>query len=100
MNQDPNVLTDIVAYHVVFGHFQNVTDYPNTTIGRTALGDPSVVMLEGNKNQVVAWARRSDDQVHVLNQKYVQFKVFLSLLDSTSCEQSNRRSPYPATNQL
>jgi len=45
-----------------------VTNYPNTTIGRTALGDPSVVMLEGNKNQVVAWARREDGQVHVLNQ--------------------------------
>jgi len=68
VTQDPNALTDLVAYHVVFGHFQNVTDYPNTTIGRTALGDPSVVMLEGGKNQVVAWARRSDGQVHVLNQ--------------------------------
>jgi uncharacterized surface protein with fasciclin (FAS1) repeats len=65
---DPNAITDVVAYHVVFGHFKNVTDYPNTTIGRTALGDPSVVMLEGNKNQVVAWARRSDGLVHVLNQ--------------------------------
>jgi len=68
INSDPDALTNVVAYHVVFGHFQNVTDYPNTTIGRTALGDPSVVMLEGNKNQVVAWARRGDGQVHVLNQ--------------------------------
>lgn len=66
--QDPNALVDIVAYHVVFGHFTNVTDYPNTTIGRTALGDPNVVMLEGNKDQVVAWAKREDGQVHVLNQ--------------------------------
>ncbi|KAF9643665.1 FAS1 domain-containing protein [Thelephora ganbajun] len=66
--QDPNVLTDVVAYHVVFGHFPNVTDYPNTTIGRTSLEDSSVVMLEGNKSQVVAWARREDGQVHVLNQ--------------------------------
>lgn len=64
-------MTNIVAYHVVFGHFNNVTDYPNTTIGRSALGNTSVVMLEGNKNQVVAWARRNDGQVHVLNQKYV-----------------------------
>jgi len=68
VTQDPNSLTDVVAYHVVFGHFKNVTDYPNTTIGRTTLGDSSVVMLEGNKDQVVAWARRSDGQVHVLNQ--------------------------------
>jgi uncharacterized surface protein with fasciclin (FAS1) repeats len=69
INQDPSALANMVEYHVVFGHFQNVTDYPNTTIGRTALGDSSVVMLEGNKNQVVAWARRGDDQVHVLNQQ-------------------------------
>lgn len=68
VTQDPNALVDIIAYHIVFGHFNNVTNYPNTTIGRTALGDPSVVMLEGNKNQVVAWARREDGQVHVLNQ--------------------------------
>lgn len=68
VTQDPNSLADIIAYHVVFGHFSNVTNYPNTTIGRTALGDPNVVMLEGNKNQVVAWARREDGQVHVLNQ--------------------------------
>jgi hypothetical protein len=84
ITQDPNALTDLVAYHVVFGHFQNVTDYPNTTIGRTALGDPSVVMLEGGKNQVVAWARRSDSQVHVLNQKYVYSQPFLSFPCSTS----------------
>jgi len=68
VTQDPNALTNLVAYHVAFGHFPNVTDYPNTTIGRTALGDPSVVMLEGNKDQVLAWAKRGDDQVHVLNQ--------------------------------
>jgi len=68
MNDDPNAMMDVISYHVVFGHFKNVTDYPNTTIGRTALGNSSVVMLEGNKNQVVAWARRSDGQVHVLNQ--------------------------------
>lgn len=68
VTQDPGALTDIIAYHVVFGHFSNVTNYPNTTIGRTALGDPSVVMLEGNKDQVVAWAKREDGLVHVLNQ--------------------------------
>jgi uncharacterized surface protein with fasciclin (FAS1) repeats len=67
-SQDPTALTDVIAYHVVSGHFSNVTDYPNTTIGRTALADSSVVMLEGNKSQVVAWARREDGQVHVLNQ--------------------------------
>lgn len=67
-NQGTNYLADVISYHVVFGHFNKVADYPNTTIGRTALGDPSVVMLEGNKDQVVAWARRQDGKVHVLNQ--------------------------------
>jgi uncharacterized surface protein with fasciclin (FAS1) repeats len=68
VTQDPNSLTDVVAYHIVFGRFNNVTNYPNTTIGRTALSDPNLVLLEGNKDQVVAWARRDDGQVHVLNQ--------------------------------
>jgi uncharacterized surface protein with fasciclin (FAS1) repeats len=66
--QDPNLIVNVISYHFVFGHFLSVTDYPNTTIGRTVLGDPSVVMLEGNRDQVVAWARRSDGLVHVLNQ--------------------------------
>jgi len=66
--QDSKVLANLVSYHFVFGHFLGVTDYPNTTIGRTALGNPSVVMLEGGKDQVVVWARRSDGLVHVLNQ--------------------------------
>lgn len=79
ITQDPNTLTDVVAYHVVFGHFNNVTDYPNTTIGRTALGDPNVVLLEGNKNQVVAWARREDGQVHVLNQNQTDDPVVVQL---------------------
>lgn len=68
MPSGTNQLADVISYHVVFGHFNNVADYPNATIGRTALGDPSVVMLEGNKDQVVAWARRQDGKVHVLNQ--------------------------------
>jgi len=52
----------------VFGQFQEIPEYPNTAIGRTFLGDPSVVMLEGNKNQVVAGALRGDGTVRVLNQ--------------------------------
>ncbi|KAF9779813.1 FAS1 domain-containing protein [Thelephora terrestris] len=79
ITQDPNALTDIVAYHVVFGHFNNVTVYPNTTIGRTALGDPAVVMLEGNKDQVVAWAKRDDGQVHVLNQNQTNDPIVVQL---------------------
>ena len=54
-NSRPNVLTDVVVYRVVFGHFEDATDYLNTTIGRIALGDRPVVMPEGKKNQVIAW---------------------------------------------
>lgn len=107
--QDPNALADIVAYHVVFGHFTNVTDYPNTTIGRTALGDPNVVMLEGNKNQVVAWARRGDGQVHVLNQdqsdpRVVQLTSYENLdiyvIDGILFYPGNLDSTFDANNKL
>ena len=62
----------MVAYHVVQGNFSGTsTTYPNTTLGRTLLSDPTYVQLEGNKSQVVAWAIRADQKVHVLNQRLV-----------------------------
>ncbi|KAI0638779.1 hypothetical protein C8Q77DRAFT_1151809 [Trametes polyzona] len=65
-----DVLADVVAYHVVQGNFTGTTTtYPNTTLGRTLLNDPTYVQLEGNKSQVVAWAVRGDGKVHVLNQR-------------------------------
>ncbi|KAJ2995836.1 hypothetical protein NUW54_g7316 [Trametes sanguinea] len=52
------------------GNFSGTsTTYPNTTLGRTLLSDPTYVQLEGNKSQVVAWAIRADQKVHVLNQR-------------------------------
>ncbi|KZT68765.1 hypothetical protein DAEQUDRAFT_670743 [Daedalea quercina L-15889] len=61
---------DLFAYHVVHGNFSGQsTTYPNTTVGRTFLNDTTWVSLEGNKSQVVAWATRSDGNVHVLNQR-------------------------------
>ncbi|KAI0770928.1 FAS1 domain-containing protein [Trametes elegans] len=67
-NQD--LLADVVAYHIAQGNFTGTTTtYPNTTLGRTLLTDPAYVQLEGNKSQVVAWAVRDDNKVHVLNQR-------------------------------
>ncbi|TFY63873.1 hypothetical protein EVJ58_g2981 [Rhodofomes roseus] len=63
---------DLLSYHVVHGNFSGQsTTYPNTTVGRTFLNDTTYVSLEGNKSQVVAWATRSDGNVHVLNQRSV-----------------------------
>ena len=72
MTSDPNTLADVFAYHVVPGNFSGtVPTYPNVTLGRTLLADPTFVALEGgNKPQVLAWATRADSKVHVLNQRY------------------------------
>ncbi|RPD59326.1 FAS1 domain-containing protein [Lentinus tigrinus ALCF2SS1-7] len=67
---DLDGLTDLIAYHIVSGNFTGVsTNYTNTTLGRTLLSDPKFVQLEASgEHQVLAWANRSDGQVHVLNQ--------------------------------
>ena len=55
--------------------------YPNDTIGRTLLNSSNIVMLEGNKSQVVAWTRLNETgNVTLLNQGCVYFhhsSVFL-----------------------
>ncbi|OBZ79843.1 Transforming growth factor-beta-induced protein ig-h3 [Grifola frondosa] len=69
VTSDSGRLTDIVAYHMVPGNFSSVsTTYPNVTLGRTLLNDPSLVQLEGGKSQAIAWAIRADGKTHVLNQ--------------------------------
>ncbi|KAI0735975.1 FAS1 domain-containing protein [Earliella scabrosa] len=69
VTSDTDVLADIIAYHIVSGNFSGVeTNYPNVTLGRSLLSDPRVVQLEGGQHQVVAWARRGDGMIHVLNQ--------------------------------
>ncbi|KAI0820619.1 FAS1 domain-containing protein [Trametes gibbosa] len=63
-------LADVFAYHAVQGNFTGTsTTYPNITLGRTLLNDTTLVQLEGNKSQVVAWALRADGKVHILNQR-------------------------------
>ncbi|KAI0073801.1 FAS1 domain-containing protein [Panus rudis PR-1116 ss-1] len=71
ITSDPGRLTDVFGYHIVPGNFSNASShYPNVTLGRTLLTDPNLVHLEGeNKAQVVAWAVRSDNKTHVLNQR-------------------------------
>ncbi|KAI0073798.1 Fasciclin-domain-containing protein [Panus rudis PR-1116 ss-1] len=71
ITSDPGRLTDVFGYHIVPGNFSNsTTNYPNVTLGRTLLTDPTLVHLEGgNKAQVVAWAVRADGKTHVLNQR-------------------------------
>ncbi|EGN94291.1 hypothetical protein SERLA73DRAFT_188091 [Serpula lacrymans var. lacrymans S7.3] len=62
-------LTDTISYHIVSGNFTNETaSYPNVTIGRTLLNDSSLVMLEGNKSQVLSWTKLGNGTTAVLNQ--------------------------------
>ncbi|KAG1787952.1 FAS1 domain-containing protein [Suillus plorans] len=58
---------DLLSYHVVSGNFTDQTSpYPNITLGRTLLNDSSLVWLEGNESQVLAWSNGSDG-LFVLN---------------------------------
>ena len=46
--------------------------FPNTTLGRTLLDSSDLVMLPGNKSQVLAWTRSGENgNVTILNQMYV-----------------------------
>lgn len=48
--------------------------FPNVTLGRTLLNSSDLVMLEGNKSQVLAWTRHGENgDVTILNQAYVIF---------------------------
>lgn len=58
---------DLLSYHVVSGNFTDQTSpYPNITLGRTLLNDSSLVRLEGNESQVLAWSKGSNG-IFVLN---------------------------------
>ena len=81
VTSDGDLLTDVIAYHIVSGNFSDAnTTYPNVTIGRTLLSDPKFVQLEGDPHQVVAWANRADGKVHVLNQRYAASCVLSRIL--------------------
>jgi uncharacterized surface protein with fasciclin (FAS1) repeats len=62
-------VAETLQYHVVSGALGGaIVDFPATTIGRTYLNASDMVMLEGNKSQVVAWSKFNDSNVYVLNQ--------------------------------
>ncbi|KAG6853023.1 hypothetical protein C0991_007432 [Blastosporella zonata] len=71
-------LANILAYHVLHGNFVNSSInsstldsgvLPNVTLGHTLLTNSSLVQLEGNKPQVIAWSRNdSNGQIYFLNQ--------------------------------
>ncbi|KAK0489933.1 FAS1 domain-containing protein [Armillaria luteobubalina] len=76
ISNDDNFFAQTILYHIVSGSFSANNDtnatleaetYPNVTIGRTLLDDPSVVQLEGNKSQVLVWSN-IDGQVEMYNQ--------------------------------
>ncbi|KAG6890656.1 hypothetical protein C0992_000226 [Termitomyces sp. T32_za158] len=75
---DPAGLANVLAYHVLPGIFVNSSMnssalnsgvLPNATLGYTLLSNSTLVQLEGNKTQVLAWSRNdSDGQIYFLNQ--------------------------------
>ncbi|KAK0458258.1 FAS1 domain-containing protein [Desarmillaria tabescens] len=82
LSSDDNLFALTILYHIVSGNFSSnngtnstsgtnatleAATYPNVTIGRTLLDDPSVVQLEGNKSQVLVWSS-VDGTVQMYNQ--------------------------------
>ncbi|GLB41348.1 putative protein with four repeated domains in the Fasciclin I family of proteins, present in many other contexts [Lyophyllum shimeji] len=76
---NPAEIANILSYHVVPGNFVNIADgnstlisatFPSVTVARTSLTNSTLVNLEGNKPQVVAWTRNdtSNSKVYFLNQ--------------------------------
>jgi len=73
VNNNPSLLASILSYHVLPGKFVDngaliAATAPATTVGRTLLTNLSLVHLEGNKGQVLAWTR--SDSVFFLDQRY------------------------------
>ncbi|KAG6908876.1 hypothetical protein DXG01_002950 [Tephrocybe rancida] len=76
---NPDTCVNIIAYHILPGNFANSSMnsssldsgvLPNVTIGHTLLTNSTLVQLEGNKPQVVAWTRNdSNGQIYFLNQR-------------------------------
>ncbi|KAG1781207.1 FAS1 domain-containing protein [Suillus placidus] len=58
LTSDPTSVRNLLSYHVVHGNFTDQTSsYPKITLGRTLLNDSSLVRLEGNESQVLAWSK-------------------------------------------
>ncbi|KIK43324.1 hypothetical protein CY34DRAFT_82010 [Suillus luteus UH-Slu-Lm8-n1] len=67
LTSDPTYVRNLLSYHVVHGNFTDQSPpYPNITLGRTLLNDSSLVRLEGNEPQVLAWSK-GNNGIFVLN---------------------------------
>ncbi|KAF8054323.1 Fasciclin domain-containing protein [Lyophyllum atratum] len=81
VSNNPQLLAQVLSYHVVPGYFVNSTQgnaslacavLPSVTVAHTLLTDGTLVDLEGNNAQVVAWTRNdmtSNSTIYFLNQK-------------------------------
>lgn len=69
ISSNVQLVSDILAYHIIPGTFSTAATAPNDTVARTLLNDSSVNFLEGNKNQVLAWQNSTSGKVSILNQK-------------------------------
>ncbi|KAG1730143.1 FAS1 domain-containing protein [Suillus paluster] len=67
LTSDASSVGDLLSYHVVHGNFTDQTSpYPTITLGRTLLNNSSLVQLEGNDSQVLAWSKGTTG-IFVLN---------------------------------
>lgn len=71
--------------------------YPNDTIGRTLLDSPDLVMLEGNKSQVLAWTKLNETgNVTLLDQACVHlYHLHFIILTIVLVGISSSRIPHP-----
>ncbi|TFL00115.1 hypothetical protein BDV98DRAFT_509401 [Pterulicium gracile] len=69
VSSNATLLASILSYHVLPGNYDGVSsDFPSVTVVRTLLNETSgLVDLEGDRNQVVAWAT-IDGTPTILNQ--------------------------------
>lgn len=69
ISSNPELLANVLSYHILPGKFDTTQTYPNTTVGRTLLDHTSgLVFLEGNRNQALAWSNVAGTS-RILNQK-------------------------------
>lgn len=80
ITSNPEMLANILSYHIVSGNFSQsngslqASMFPNDTIARTTLNTTDLVMLEGNKSQVLVWTSENGT-VMIQNQVYVHSRI-------------------------
>ncbi|KAK0460851.1 hypothetical protein IW261DRAFT_1577259 [Armillaria novae-zelandiae] len=100
LSNDDNLFALTILYHIVSGNFSanngtNATleaeTYPNVTIGRTLLDDPSVVQLEGNKSQVLVGVTSTGKSRCTTNRAFLQlyFEFLFTVRVRTSVSVQN-----------